>query len=457
MAFTNNGKNKGEFLMDISVVGLGKLGACTAACFALGKFDVLGVDINEKSVDRINNFIAPVDEPFLEDILNMANSEGHPLTATTDHKRAITETDITFIIVPTPSLSDHTFSDSYIKKVFDSLIPALVQADKDYHLFVIVSTIMPGTTDKLYSYVKYYSDYKLNSSKFGIVYNPEFIAIGSVIKNFLQPDIVLIGSDKIKDANRVKKIYEQVCENKPHIALISSLEAEIAKIALNCFVTMKISFANLLLNICSSYDGSSTKINVDNITNAIGADKRVSLYYLKGGLGFGGPCFPRDTKSFKAYLSSLGLPSSLPEIIDELNAFQTQQIVNKIMNLSSTFFRDNIAILGLSYKAGTHIITDSPSLDIIDGLLEKNLNITVYDKFAIDNVKAIYGSKLLYASSVKECFNNSNIIVVALPEEYLKKEIIECSAEKHNTILDCWRIFNKSDFKHNNYVALGAN
>jgi len=259
--------------MNLSVIGLGKLGVCTAACFALKGFDVIGIDINKDFVDAINNSKAPVYEPKLQEIIASVRGK---LKGTQDYKEAVRKSDITFIIVPTPSRLDGHLSDKTIQDVLKRLSVALREANKRYHLFVITSTVTPGTVDeKLIPLIESVSGKKLNTD-FGVCYNPEFIALGSVITDFLNPDIVLIGESDKSAGDKLEDVYSIVCENKPYVARMSIISSEIAKISLNSYITMKISFANTLANICEALPGA----NIDDITRALGADKRVSPYYF---------------------------------------------------------------------------------------------------------------------------------------------------------------------------------
>ena len=185
---------------------------------------------------------------------------------------------------------------------------------KPYHLFVITSTVSPGTREEnIIPLIEAMSGKKL-SIDFGVCYTPEFVALGSVINDSLNPDMVLIGESDRRAGDGVEHIYAQVCENKPYIARMSIISAEVMKLSLNSYVTMKISFANTLASLCERIPGA----DVDAITNALGADKRISPYYLKGGLSFGGPCFPRDNRLLAYTARQAGLEAPLAEASDRV-------------------------------------------------------------------------------------------------------------------------------------------
>lgn len=433
----------------ISVVGLGKLGACSAACFASKGFKVIGVDVNKDFVNAINNGKAPVYEPRLQELITSARNK---LKATQDYREAIRESDITFLIVPTPSVQDGHFSDRYLQDALKHLSVALKETDKQYHLFVITSTVSPGTIDEnLIPLIELHSGKKLNKD-FGVCYNPEFIALGNVINDFLNPDLVLIGESDGYAGGKLAEIYHSACENKPYIARMSIISAEITKISLNAYVTMKISFANTLANICGKIPGA----DVDVITKALGADKRISPYYLKGGMSFGGPCFPRDNKAFIAFAQKYGCQARLAKATDEVNELQAEHLTDFILDCLSHNGSNAVSILGIAFKPKTPVIEKSPGMEIVTRLLRENIRVTVYDPLAMENIKAVFGNAIEYAPTVKDCLNRSSFCIITTPCEEFKA--IDDTFITHNqtTIIDCWRILDPSRFsKKAKYLPWG--
>jgi len=433
----------------LSVIGLGKLGACSAACFASKGFDVTGVDINKDFVDAINSGKSPVYEPGLQELV--AASKGR-LRATQDYEDAIRNSDITFLIVPTPSRQDGHFSDRYLQDALKHLSLAFKKANKKYHIFVLTSTVSPGTIEEsIIPLIESVSGKKLKES-FGVSYNPEFIALGSVIKDFLNPDMLLIGESDKTVGDRIEAVYMKVCENKPYIARMSLISAEITKISLNSYITMKISFANTLANLCESIPNA----DIDDITKALGADKRISPYYLKGGLSFGGPCFPRDNRAFAAFAGKYGYKAMLAMTTDSVNQMQTENLANKVMSHVSAIKGSSVSILGLTYKPNTPVIEESPAIKLIEELLKKDMEIIAYDPLAMENARSFFGDNILYASSVKDCISYSQICVITTQADEFRP--IDSSYIVHDptVIIDCWRILDKSKLgKKVKYVALG--
>jgi UDPglucose 6-dehydrogenase len=422
----------------ISVVGLGKLGACTASCLSYRGFETIGVDINQQFVDSINRGEAPVLEPRLQE---MISESGARLEATTDYAKAIKETDVTFIIVPTPSKEDGNFSDQIMREAIKSLSTNLKYSDKEYHLFVITSTVSPSTCNSsLIPLIEETSHRELNNG-FGVCYNPEFIALGDVVNDTLQPDLVLIGESDKKAGDILSKIYQKMTENSPTISRMSLVSAEITKISLNSFVTMKISFANTLANICEQISGA----NVDDVTSALGADRRISPYYIKGGISFGGPCFPRDNRAFSKFASDYGVKTPLAESTDIINRHQIDHLLSIVMSYVGS--GETVGVLGLSYKPNTPVIEESPAIYLIKELLDNNIDVTAYDSLANETTKQEIGDQINYNETMQECIKGSTIIVVTTIEPEFKN--ITFPTDRDIVLIDCWRQLSTSNLPDN--------
>jgi UDPglucose 6-dehydrogenase len=287
----------------VSVVGLGKLGLCVAAVLADRGFKVVGIDVDKAKVDAVNSGRSLIPESSLEDLIKK-NSKN--LRATTDHYDAVKQTQASFVIVPTPSESDGSFSLKFVVEALEKIGSAI--ADKDgYHLVVINSTVSPGSMENRVKPLLEEVTGKKCGMDFGLCYNPEFIALGDVIRGLLEPDLVLIGESDPKAGSILADMYKRICVNNPPIERTSFINAEIAKIAINSYITMKITFANLLAEICENTDGA----DVDEVTRIIGRDSRIGSKYLKGGLGYGGPCFPRDNIAFARFAEYVGVKAEL--------------------------------------------------------------------------------------------------------------------------------------------------
>jgi UDPglucose 6-dehydrogenase len=416
---------------NISVIGLGKLGSCFAACFAYRGFNILGLDINQKIVNDINNHKAPFLEPNLDELIEKSKNK---LKATINPKEVFDFSDIFFIIVPTPSKKDGSFSNEYIKRSIKPLVEELKNS-KQFKIFVITSTVSPLSIQKeIVPFIEKNSSKEFNRD-FTVIYNPTFIAIGDIIKGILEPDLVLIGENNKKAGDIIENIWKKVCINKPYIARMSIVGAEITKIAINSYITTKISFANMLGNICERIPGAE----IDKITSAMGADKRIGKYYLKYGPAYGGPCFPRDNKAFSHFAKTqTKINALIPISVHKINEFQTKFQKEKILKIIKENKINSLSILGLAYKTKSYVIEESASIKLINELLKnKNLKITVYDpiNLAIEETKKIFGNKLNYAKNLSEATKNK-LIILMLPYEEFKK----IKRLKNKIVIDLWRM-----------------
>ena len=433
--------------MKISIVGLGKLGLCLAVCYADTGYDVLGVDIEEQVVDYINRGITSLHETGLSELLIKYGRK--QFRATTNHKEAIETTDITIILVATPSNPDGSFSNRYIKSALKSLAIAFKEK-KSSHLFIISSTVMPGSINESFiSIIEKYSGKKLNRD-FGVCYDPDFVALGKVIYDFKNPDLVIIGESSQEWGNLNEEIHQCMCENNPTIKRMSITNAEIAKVCLNAYITTKISFVNSIANLCEQIPGA----NVDIITTAIGTDRRISPYYFKGGLSFGGTCFPRDISAYIKLCDEYNVQSKIIRAVDCVNDLQDDYLKNIVVrNINEG---DVVGILGLAFTPNTPVIVGSPAIKLIQKLIDNNLRIVAYDPLAIPQSKSLLGSSIEYVHSIDSCLNYSDIVVVTLALSEFKQVIESYVPNKQLTIIDCWRIIDSSKLNSQiKYIGLG--
>src|SRR3954468_4334461 len=290
--------------MNVAVVGLGKLGAPLAAVLASKGNDVLGIDLNPDAVRRINEGVAPVQEPGLQELITQSRAA---LSATTE-LTAAAASDVIILLVPTPSDARGAFVNDYLLAAIEEIGPALAGRD-GYQVVVVTSTVMPGSCDaEIRAAFERTSGRRVGDS-LGLCYSPEFIALGSVIRDMLEPDMVLIGESDPRAGSVLEGVYRGVCENDPPFQHMTLVNAELTKIAVNTYVTMKISYANALADICERLPGA----DVDAVTDAVGMDSRIGRKYLRGAIAYGGPCFPRDNKAFALVARDRGTEALLAE------------------------------------------------------------------------------------------------------------------------------------------------
>jgi len=437
-------------LPSLSIIGLGKLGSSMVGAYASKGYRVIGLDLNPDFVKAINEGRAPVIEPNLAEYLSQ-NKER--ISATQDYKKAVLNSDITFIIVPTPSMEDGDFSTEYVAEA-GARIGRVLKEKEAFHLVVLTSTVTPGSTERDLLRVLEQESGKKCGQDFGLCYNPEFIALGSVIRDLLSPDFVLVGEFDKKSGDILEGFYKNICPEGTLIKRMNIVNAEITKIALNTYVTTKISYANMLAELCERIPGA----NVDVVTDALGCDSRVGHKYLKGALGYGGPCFPRDNRALISVAKKFDTPLFIAEATDKINQRQAVRWVEKIISLLPPGGR--VSILGLSYKPDTPVIEESQGIAIAFRLLEKNIPLSVYDPMAIENAKKVLGDRAFYPSSLKECLQFGDLIIITVPwKEFksIKPEDLKREGKKP-ILIDGWRILDIQEFKEvAKYIAPGLN
>lgn len=424
--------------MQISVIGLGKLGSPLAAVLASKGHQVIGVDLNPQFVEQINSGLAPVAEPCLQELITCHRSR---LSATLSYEEAISSSDATFVIVPTPSDSTGLFSNRFLLQAVERIGKALAQKTT-YHLVVITSTVTPGSTQNEIRETLEKHASKSVGETLGLCYNPEFIALGSVVRNMLHPDMILIGESDSKAGDMLETIYKTVCEATPPIRRMNLINAEITKLAVNTYVTTKISYANMLSDLCDHLPDSDANV----VAHAIGLDSRIGMKYLTPAIAFGGPCFPRDNFALSALAKKLGTNALLAEATQEINAHQNTRLLRCITKQNHA---QNIAILGLSYKPGTYVVEESQGIQLANQLIRQDYRVSVFDPMALEEAQKELHPSVQIASSVTDCITHADIIVVLIPWPEFSLEItpqLLAQFKSQKTVIDCWRILSQEQF-----------
>jgi UDPglucose 6-dehydrogenase len=421
--------------MNVSVIGLGKLGASMAATFAAKGLRVRGVDRSPRIVDLVNRGVPPVREAQLAEM--MARAEGR-LTADDDIEMAVRESDVSFIVVATPSEPSGGFSLCDVEPVCAAIGRGLARRNA-YHVVCLTSTVMPGSTGTAVRDILERESGKRCGTDFGLCYSPEFIALGTVIRDFLNPDMLLIGESDRHAGDVLEAIYRRVCENEPVTARMSFIEAEITKLAVNAFITTKISFANLLARISER----STGANVDVITAALGLDRRIGARYLTGAVSYGGPCFPRDTIAMSALARDLGIPTDLPQAVDRFNTSQIAWLADQVVRRTS----GRVGILGLTYKPGTDVLDHSVGLLLSRELAQRGYSVSAYDPGVADPEPGVLPVGVSLTATARECVIGSDLVVLATPwPEFASLDAIAVADWARTTsprvVIDCWRVLN---------------
>jgi UDPglucose 6-dehydrogenase len=360
--------------MNIGVIGLGKLGCSMFAAFAAAGNNVFGFDIDKNVRNDLRKKIAPVSETGLQGEINLGFENFKILDNTS---QVIEKSDVIYVIVPTPSLKDGSFDTKYLENVILNISD--VDSSCENKLIVITSTVLPGDTRlKLISKIRLKNE-KISKIKF--CYSPEFIALGSVLNDLKNPDFLLVGEDIPHSADIHIEAMMTIIKNKNiPIRRMSIESAEMAKISINSYITSKISFANAIGIASDNIENCSSK----DVLSAIGSDSRIGKKYLNKGLGFGGPCFPRDNRAFAAYASKAGVETPLGATTDKFNDEHTEFLKEYFINKN----KDNRAYVFhyLTYKDGVDILTESRPYDLALSLLDAGYEVYCLDSTAKDRI-----------------------------------------------------------------------
>lgn len=433
----------------VSVMGLGKLGAPLAACLASKGWRVIGVDTDSRKVEMVNRGQAPVFEPRLEEFIQTSKEL---LSATGDIDEAVLASEVTFVVVATPNEPEGGFSLRYVLPVCEAIGRAL-STKQGFHLVVLTSTVMPGMTGGPVRSALEQASKKCVGRDFGLCYSPEFIALGSVIHDFLNPDFVLIGESDPRSGAMLEALYKEVCENLPRAARMSFINAEITKLSLNSYVTTKISFANMLARICERLPGA----NVDAVTAAIGLDSRVGPKYLKGAVSYGGPCFPRDNVALATLARQVGAPADIAQATDQFNRSQITWLADLVQGYLEE--GETVGILGLTYKPDTDVVEEAAGSLLAGELAARGVSVVAYDPAGNENSALLLGQKVRSAAAAQECIEQAAVVVLATPW----REFCSIPAEqwaRHSptrTVIDCWRVLEHlNNYRGLRYVPLGT-
>lgn len=440
----------------VSVIGLGKLGSPIAACFAARGFRVHAVDVDPEKVTAINGKLPPVHEPGLAELLH--ESDGR-LSASQDTEAAVLASDATFIVVATPSEPDGGFSLRYAIPTCESIGHAL-RSKPGYHLVVMTSTVMPGSTGSQIRSALERASGKIVGEDLGLCYSPEFIALGSVIRDFYYPDFLLVGESDPRAGDVLSDIYSRTCKNSPAVARMNHINAEITKLAVNTYITTKISYANMLARLCEKLPGADVNV----VTDALGLDTRIGPKYLKGAVSYGGPCFPRDNRAFAALASRSGAFSDLAEATDRFNRAQISAIADVVRGRRRGNAR--VGILGLTYKPNTDVVEESFGLLLAKELDAAEIPLVVFDPSANLN-RAFAGHPSIHvAASAEECVAQAAVVVLATPWQEFRDLPTEAWLQPGfaapsfhvapRVVIDCWRALpHLQDLQGIQYLRLG--
>ncbi|MCU1385743.1 MAG: GDP-mannose dehydrogenase [Acidobacteria bacterium] len=414
--------------MRVSVFGLGYVGCVSAASFAGDGHDVVGVDVNADKVASINAGCSPIVEPGLEDLLGDCASQGR-LRATTDTADAIRSTDVSLLCVGTPSRKNGSLDLQYLERVSEEVGRAL-RDKQDYHVVVVRSTVLPGTTHSVVIPALERESGKKYGDGFGVSVNPEFLREGTALKDFRKPPLTLVGHNHAADASGTIALYQSI--DAPLVST-SIRVAEMMKYTSNTWHALKVVFANEIGNLCKKLD-----VDSHEVMDIFCRDEKLNLspYYLKPGFAFGGSCLPKDVRALQYRAKEMDVELPLISQILPSNKAQIQQALDQVLETG----KKQVGLLGFSFKAGTDDLRESPIVILAEALLGKGVSLKIYDK-NVSMAKLVGANKdyivkqiphlsSLLCNTIAEVIDGSEVIVVGNQAPEFAQAVMDCRADQ---------------------------
>jgi UDPglucose 6-dehydrogenase len=389
--------------VNVCVIGSGYVGLVTGACFAEFGVQVRCADNDAEKVARLQQGEVPIYEPGLDEIVERNLRQGR-LSFTTDTAEAVRHSLVVFIAVPTPPLPDGSTDLSAVEAVAREIGRTM----DGYKVLVTKSTVPVGTGDKVRGWVNEELAKTGRAAGFSVASNPEFLREGAAIGDFMRPDRVVIGTDDEQATAILKDLYRPLYLIETPVVITDLRTAELAKYAANAFLATKISFINEVANLCERVGA-----DVHSIARAMGLDRRIGPKFLHAGPGFGGSCFPKDTRSVAHFARSAGEPFEIVEAVMRVNDRQRERMVDKIVEALDGELRDRtIGVLGLSFKPETDDMREAPSVDIIQALLERGAHVRAYDPQAMPHAAKVLPAIVPCKDAYGACEDADALVII---------------------------------------------
>ncbi|WP_238902762.1 UDP-glucose/GDP-mannose dehydrogenase family protein [Clostridium sp. YIM B02506] len=429
--------------MKIVVAGTGYVGLVTGACLAEVGHNVTCVDIDEKKVEMMKKGVSPIYEPGLDELLKN-NYELGKIDFTLDYINAYRNADVIFIGVGTPEREDGSANLEYVYNVAKQIAE---NVEKDA-LVVVKSTVPIGTNDKIEEYIKLNLK---NKVKVEVASNPEFLSQGTAVKDTLNASRIVIGVESKKSEETLREVYERF--NHP-IVVTNRRSAEMVKYASNDFLALKISFINEIANLCEIVGA-----NIEDVTKGMSYDERIGSKFLKAGIGYGGSCFPKDTKALHWLAEDNGYELKTVKATIEVNENQKFRLIRKAIQKYGTLKGMKVAVLGLTFKPGTDDLREAPSIPNVRRLLEEGAEVIAYDPVGAENFKKLYPERVQYVNSPEEALKDADLAFIFTEWDEIKKINLKSFKElmKNAVIYDGRNCFNLKEVNNEGveYYSVG--
>lgn len=426
--------------MKIAVVGTGYVGLVTGTCFAETGNHVTCVDIDEKKVARLKNKQMTIYEPGL-DVLFERNIRQGRLEFTTDLKEGIKGAKIIFLALPTPPGEDGSADLKYVLKVAEDLGPIL----EEYTVVVDKSTVPVGTAEKVHA--KIAENAKVD---FDVVSNPEFLREGVAVDDFMKPDRVVVGAESEKAKKVMDQLYAPFVRQGNPVIFMDIRSAELTKYAANSFLATKITFMNEIANMCELLGA-----DVDMVRKGVGTDSRIGKRFLFAGIGYGGSCFPKDVQALAKSASEVNYDFKILNSVMDINHNQKKKLIDPVKKyFGGDISGKTIAIWGLAFKPYTDDIREAPALENITTLLSLGAKVKAYDPEAMENVKEIFGDKILFAEDEYDALKDADALMIMTEWPVFRTPEFEKMAEslKNKVVFDGRNLYDPNQMQELGFV-----
>ncbi|MEM5011278.1 UDP-glucose/GDP-mannose dehydrogenase family protein [Niallia taxi] len=430
-------------MTNITVAGTGYVGLVTGVCLAEVGHSITCVDNVQEKIDLLNKGISPIYEPNLDELIVKNHKEGK-LAFTTDYRSAYANSDVIFIGVGTPENEDGSANLNYVYGVAKQIAQNITRDC----LIVIKSTVPIGTNDRVEAFIKNYLKYDVKAE---VASNPEFLAQGTAVRDTLYASRIVIGVESEHAKQVLTNIYKPF--NQPILSM-NRRSAEMVKYASNDFLALKISFVNDIANLCETVGA-----NIEEVTNGMSYDSRIGNKFLNPGIGYGGSCFPKDTKALHWLAEEEGYVLRTIKAAIEVNEKQKFKLISKARSSFASFQGKKVAVLGLTFKPGTDDLREAPSISNIRLLLNEGAIVHAYDPVGIDNFKKIYPTQIVYEDSPEKVLEDADLCFIFTEWNEIKTIELKQFKEKMKTpfVYDGRNCFSLSDAKQAgiNYHSIG--
>ena len=383
--------------MNIAVIGTGYVGLVAGSCFAEGGNDVICVDNNADKVEQLKQGVIPIYEPGLPELVER-NTREERLSFTTDLAEAVRKSLMIFLAVGTPTTPSGAAD---LSAVF-AVAAAIGQAMDRYKVIVTKSTVPVGTANKIREIIR-----KNTKQPFDVVSNPEFLKQGAAVEDFMKPDRVIVGADDPRPAEILRELYSPFVRTGNPVMIVDIQTAEIVKYAANAFLAARISFMNEIANLCETVGA-----DVDMVRKGLASDSRIGPAFLFPGVGYGGSCFPKDTRALIETGKENNYDMKILQAVHEVNVGQPGRFVAKVVDHFKDLKGKRFAVWGLAFKPRTNDMRDAPAIPIIEALLQKGATVAAYDPEAMDEAKRIFGTKIQLCPNNYGCLEGADALLV---------------------------------------------